>query len=64
MLTPKTSGEALVNDVVEVVADTGLFPEDHCFLRRIALVESKFGSDKKTYREGYFGGIWQVLVTT
>ncbi|CAH1778079.1 unnamed protein product, partial [Owenia fusiformis] len=30
------------------------------FLKNIAKVESRYGMDKNTYREGYHGGIWQV----
>ena len=33
---------------------------DHKFLCRIAWVESKYGTDPRTYRTGYYGGIWQV----
>ncbi|XP_022091887.1 uncharacterized protein LOC110979972 [Acanthaster planci] len=38
----------------------GIFPSDHGFLRRVAWVESKDGTDPNTYRAGYHGGIWQV----
>ena len=30
------------------------------FLKRIAWVESKFGTDRRTFRTGYHGGIWQI----
>ena len=30
------------------------------FLKRTALVESDFGQDADTFRDGYYGGIWQV----
>ena len=30
------------------------------FLRRVAYVETKFGVDVDTFRDGYHGGIWQV----
>lgn len=37
-----------------------IFSEDRLFLRRLAYVESRDGTDAKTYRAGYNGGIWQV----
>lgn len=37
-----------------------LFNNDRLFLRRLAYVESRDGTDPKTYRQGYDGGIWQV----
>ena len=58
--TPGTSGAAVVNDVIKRIQDTGIFPDDNCFLMRIAQVESRCGEDKNTYRKGYHGGIWQV----
>ena len=34
------------------------------FLRRVAYVETKFGMDEDTFRDGYHGGIWQVGAST
>ena len=55
--------QASGSDVVErVVASVEkIFPSKN-ILRRIAFVESKDGTDKRTYRDGYHGGIWQVDV--
>ena len=60
LLTPKTDGKALVDEAVLLIADSGIFPDDKCLLKRIALVESKFGTHPDTYRQEYYGGIWQV----
>ena len=47
--------------VKEVVAEVQkIFGDDKQFLRRVAFVESKDGTDSGTYRHGYDGGIWQV----
>ncbi len=50
------------SDVVRAVTNKvqGVFGDDQQFLRRIAFVESKDGTDSSTYRSGYNGGIWQV----
>ena len=58
METPGASGSGVVEEVVSKVQS--LFGSDNKFLRRIAYVESKDGTDKNTYRSGYDGGIWQV----
>ena len=57
-LVPGASGAAVVRATVNKIQD--VFGDDHQFLRRIAFVESKDGTDKNTYRPGYHGGIWQV----
>lgn len=54
------SGAAVVETCVTLLSQSGIFPPDFSFLRRIAWVESKDGEDTDTYREGYHGGIWQV----
>ena len=56
----ESNGENVVNAVVSRIRQSGIFPQDHSFLRRIAYVESKDGNDDNTYRAGYHGGIWQV----
>ncbi len=50
------------SDVVKAVTNRvqGVFGDDQQFLRQIAFVESKDGTDSSTYRSGYNGGIWQV----
>ena len=55
-----TSGSAVVRAVIGRIEDTTIFPNDNQLLRRIAYVESRDGTDSGTYRNGYYGGIWQV----
>ena len=61
---PGTSGEAVViatiNQIRHLQDETLYFLDDKKLLRRIALVETKDGTDNDTYRENYHGGIWQV----
>ena len=54
--------EATGADVVRAVVNRiqGVFGSDTQFLRRIAFVESRDGTNSDTYRFGYHGGIWQV----
>lgn len=59
-LTPGASGTDVVHSVVERIQRSNIFPPDNQLLRRIAYVESKDGTDRGTYRRGYYGGIWQV----
>ena len=49
-------------NVVQVVVNRiiAVFGNDNQFLRRVAYVESKDGTDSDTYRSNYHGGIWQV----
>ncbi|XP_072030497.1 uncharacterized protein [Amphiura filiformis] len=57
---PNTSGKDVVDATINKILYSGIFKDDLVFLRRIACVESKYGTDTKTYRNGYHGGIWQV----
>ena len=57
---PGSSGSSVVQATVALIRGSGIFPNDHQLLRRIAWVESKDGTDPQTYRQGYHGGIWQV----
>lgn len=59
-LTPGTSGAAVVDAVIDKIHSRCIFNNDRLFLRRLAYVESTDGTDPKTYRQGYDGGIWQV----
>ena len=55
--------EASGSDVVRAVVNRiqNVFGNgDRQFLRRVAFVESRDGTDANTYRSGYHGGIWQV----
>lgn len=57
---PKEKGATVVKEVVDTINSLGIFANDHKFLCRVAWVESKYGEDTGTYRNGYHGGIWQV----
>jgi hypothetical protein len=59
-IVPKEKGKDVVEAVVDRIRNAKIFEEDFSFLRRIAYVESKDGTDPDTYRDGYCGGIWQV----
>ena len=61
--TPGSSGANVVQATVAQIRDSGIFPDDHQLLRRIAWVESRDGTHLLTYRQGYHGGIWQVDLT-
>lgn len=58
--TPGSSGTPVVLATVALIRESGIFPDDRQFLRRLAWVESTDGTDSQTYRQGYYGGIWQV----
>ena len=55
----EASGRDVVRAVVNRIQDV-FGKSDKQFLRRVAFVESKDGTDSNTYRSGYHGGIWQV----
>ena len=57
---PGSSGTPVVHAAVAQIQQSGVFPDDHSLLRRIAYVESRDGTHPDTYRAGYHGGIWQV----
>ena len=59
-LEDKAKGHDVVCAVIKKITDSGIFPDDKGILRRIAWVESKFGNDKGTFRDNYYGGIWQI----
>lgn len=59
-LVPETKGEDVVCEVISKIENSAIFAGDQKMLRRISYVESKFGWDNRTYREGSHGGIWQV----
>ncbi|KAK3599233.1 hypothetical protein CHS0354_012842 [Potamilus streckersoni] len=59
-LTPQAYGSEVVEAVINLIRKNCIFAEDRRYLRRLAYVESHDGSDPKTYRSGYHGGIWQV----
>jgi hypothetical protein len=59
-LEPKAKGVDVTDACLRKMKRSGVFPEDHSFMRRCALVESSFGDKEFTYRDKYFGGIWQL----
>ena len=59
-LIAEESGPDVVPAAIGRIKESDIFPSDKQFLRRIAYVESKDGTDQGTYRDGYHGGIWQV----
>lgn len=59
-LVPESKGEDVVCEVINKIENSRIFAGDQKMLRRIAYVESKFGNDPSTYRQGYDGGIWQI----
>ncbi|XP_005095267.2 uncharacterized protein LOC101861943 [Aplysia californica] len=59
-LVPRTHGQAVVDVAVSAIREKCIFADDFLFLRRLAYVKSKDGEDPNTYRNGFYGGIWQV----
>jgi hypothetical protein len=59
-LEPKAKGVDVTDACLRKMKRSRVFPEDHSFMRRCALVESSFGDKEFTYRDKYFGGIWQL----
>ena len=49
----------VVEDVINQFNTSG-WETNETVSHRIALVESDFGQDGNTFRDGYYGGIWQV----
>ena len=58
----RETGMHVVEDVINRFNTSGWETNEKVlqFLNRIALVESGFGQDGNTFRDGYYGGIWQV----
>ena len=58
---PGLSGTSIVDTVCSLLeTNCDIFPDDKMFMRRLAYVESGDGTHPKTFRSGYYGGIWQV----
>ena len=57
---PEAAGIDVVFASVSRIQESGIFPDNKRFLRRLAYVETRDGVDINTFRDGYFGGIWQV----
>ena len=64
---PRAKGQAVVEETVRLIADSGIFPNDHGLLRKIAWVESRDGTHSSTFRDPTSEagvGIWQMDKTT
>ncbi|XP_033732112.1 uncharacterized protein LOC117321712 [Pecten maximus] len=59
-MQPGGNGANVVEAVVSRIRESCLFADDKGFLRRLAYVQSYDGTDPKTYRPGFDGGIWQL----
>jgi len=57
---PDAKGAGVVEATCSRIEASCVFGEDKLFTRRVAYVESYDGADPKTFRDGYYGGIWQV----
>ncbi|XP_060084208.1 uncharacterized protein LOC132563468 [Ylistrum balloti] len=57
---PGGNGAHVVEAVVSRIRESCLYADDKGFLRRLAYVQSYDGTDPKTYRPGFDGGIWQL----
>ena len=55
---PRAKGRKVVANVNANVRS--IFADDHGFMDRLACVESSNGENPRTYRPGYYGGIYQV----
>ena len=61
MLQAKANGVSVVDAAIRLIEKSAIFPSDKGLLRKIAWVESKFGTDPSTFRTGNAGvGIWQM----
>ena len=56
----KAAGKDVVEAVLRIINEKCVFEDDKLFLKRLAYVESEDGTEAKTFRSGYYGGIWQV----
>ena len=57
-LTPGAKGKEVVSNVNNELRK--VFANDHGFMDRVASKESDNGLNPGTYRDGYYGGIYQV----
>lgn len=57
-LKPEEKGRAVVDTVIDRIKHSGIFENDFEYIRRIAWVESQYGTNASTnYKQG---GIWQM----
>ncbi|RUS87547.1 hypothetical protein EGW08_004723, partial [Elysia chlorotica] len=57
------AGADVVEATLQQLRESCIFPSDYIFLRRVAYVLTKDGTDPSTYRAGFDGGIWQINQT-
>ncbi|XP_065920908.1 uncharacterized protein [Dysidea avara] len=57
---PEQTGTQVIETVVDRIGRSSIFGNDFGYIRRICWVETKDGTDEKTFRPGYHGGLWQV----
>ena len=56
----RASGQTVCEAVIRAIRRSQIFTDDYDFLPRIAFIESNFGEKAYTFRDNYFGGIWQL----
>jgi hypothetical protein len=56
-LVSKSSGPEVVESVVNLIRESCIFADGKRFLRQMAYVESHDGTDRKIFRDGYYGWI-------
>ena len=59
-LMPGAKGGGVVETTCDLITARCVFVEDKMLTRRVAFTESGDGNDNDTFRDGYFGGIWQA----
>ncbi|XP_055353373.1 uncharacterized protein LOC129599224 [Paramacrobiotus metropolitanus] len=59
-LTMESTGKYAIESAIGRLSRARIFNDDHEFMRRVAWIETRDGGDPKTFRTGYYGGIWQV----
>ena len=62
-VTPGAKGSGVVETVLDRLSIQCVFVDDKLLMRRIAYVESADGANPNTFRDSYYGGIWQVSFT-
>ncbi|XP_076436779.1 uncharacterized protein LOC143276211 [Babylonia areolata] len=58
------AGPQVVEAVISLIRESCVFPDDRLLLRRFAFMVTNDGQNVDTYRPGFDGGIWAVLLTT
>ena len=57
----KASGPDVVEATIAIIHEKCVFKDDAQMLRRWAKAVSDDGQASKTFKAGFYGGIWQVL---